>query len=84
VGSYLDQAVAEAEAALKIKPDALDAQSLLAWLLYINGQKERALLIYGELRERYPEQAGVFLGRNPEILAELTGAVAQAGREARK
>ena len=67
-----EEAKAEIDAMLDIAPDSLSANGLAGLLALTVGEPERAVSIYGRLRELLPN--------HPGVLASLAGAHAAAGR----
>ena len=68
---YYDTAIEYAQKALKIKPDSLSAQRLLAWILWLKGDRDKALIKYKELYEKAPAVMEKVFLKYPEIKQEL-------------
>ena len=69
---YYDAAIRCAEKALEIDPNSLSAQRLLAWVFWVKGDKDKALIKYEELYKKAPAVMEKVFLKYPEIKQELT------------
>ena len=68
---YHDAAIENVEKALSIDSDSLTAQRLLAWILWLKGEKEKALSKYKELYKKAPDTMEKVFIKYPQIKKQL-------------
>jgi len=68
---YYDSAIEYTQKALAIDPDSLSAQRLLAWVFWVKGDKDKALIKYEELYKKAPAVMEKVFLKYPEIKQEL-------------